>query len=158
MSLAGRFGDAFLQTLTTVQVTLYWAVDLPRRLLFKVVIAASAVLAVGSEFLQAALPNGRIFDPVDIAANFLGSALAIAGCTWYHKRMLERKRQRKLQGYGLVEGGEADGDVELGESSHQGQELGVIAEDDDDGAEAWDDIGEGSNTEDDGHKDLKPKD
>lgn len=123
-------------------MTLYWAVDLPRRLLLKLVLGASCALAVGSEFLQAALPNDRVFDPVDIAANFLGSALALGLCNWYHKRMLERKRQQKLHGYGLVDREDGD-DVELGESSHAGQELGVIAEDDDDGGEAWDEIGDG---------------
>jgi hypothetical protein len=103
------------------------------------VAGASVVLAVGSEVLQSALPNDRAFDPVDIAANFLGSILAMALCTWYHKRMLERKRQHKLQGYGLVQREDTD-DVELGDTSHEGQELGVIGEEDDDDGAAWDNM------------------
>ena len=99
-------------------------------------------LAVGSEFLQAALPNGRNFDPIDIVANLVGTSLALTLCGWYHKRMLERKRKRKLQGYGIVADGEGEQDVELGEGGSSSQEMGVVAEDEDDGGgEAWDDIG-----------------
>ena len=95
---------------------------------------------MGSEVLQHLLPNGRSWDYVDVIANLMGELLALALCSWYHKRMLERKRQRKLQGYGLVHG--EDEDVELGESSHSGQELGVVREEDDDeNGEAWDEIG-----------------
>ena len=92
--------------------------------------------------MQAALPNGRDFDPIDIVANIIGSSLALALCQWYHKRMLERRRRRKLQGYGLVAAGEGEDDLELGEGGSSGQELGIVAEDDsDDGGEAWDEIG-----------------
>ena len=100
------------------------------------------VLAVASEFLQAALPNGRNFDPIDIVANLVGTSLALTLCGWYHKRMLERKRRRKLQGYGVVADGEGEQDVELGEGGSSSQEMGVVAEDEDDGGEAWDDIAE----------------
>jgi hypothetical protein len=66
--------------------------------------------------------NGREFDPYDIAANMLGSFIAIGACTWYHKRMLERKRTARQ--YNLVPGEE---DVELGEDIGvpDGQESGV---------------------------------
>jgi TATA-binding protein-associated factor Taf7 len=66
--------------------------------------------------------NGREFDPYDIVANLLGAAVAIGACTWYHKRMLDRKRQARQ--YNLVSGEE---DVELGEgaSDHERQESGV---------------------------------
>jgi len=73
------------------------------------------------------LPNGRNFDLYDIVANIVGSLSALAICSWYHKRMLERKRDRK---YHLVSGEE--GDVELGEGSggerggDGGQESGVV--------------------------------
>ena len=91
-----------------------------------------------SEVVQALLPNDRVFDPIDIAANVLGSFAALALCAWYHRRMLERRRRRKLQGYGIVEG---EDDVEVGEAGSGRQELGVVAEEDDDeGGEAWDDI------------------
>ena len=124
------------------QLTLYWSLDLPRRLVLKLVLTSMLFLSIGSEFLQAALPNGRTFDPADIIANLVGTALALSICGWYHKRMLERKRRRKLQGYGVVEGGDGAEDVELGEGGSSGQEMGVLAEDEEDSGEAWDDIGE----------------
>ena len=56
--------------------------------------------------------------------------------------MLERRRRRKLQGYGLADPGEGENDLELGEGGSSGQELGVVAHNDsDDGGEAWDEIG-----------------
>ena len=71
----------------------------------------------------------------------LGSIAALALCAWYHRRMLERRRRRKLQGYGIVGTGEGEEDVELGETGSNRQELGVVAEEeDDDGGEAWDSI------------------
>lgn len=61
----------------------------------------------------------RPFDPYDILANFVGSALALSACTWYHKRMLERRRAAR--GYAAVvgiddndDGNPQDGHVELG--------------------------------------------
>lgn len=68
--------------------------------------------------LQAFLPNGRDFDPYDVLANVLGSGTALAMCSWYHKRMLERRRQSKH--YDIVPGDElneedAERDLELGE-------------------------------------------
>lgn len=90
-------------------------------------------LGVGSEFLQGFLPNGRDFDFYDIVANLVGSLGALGLCSWYHKRMLERKRQRKT--YTAVPGeddGEDDGggdpgheDIELGEGVVGAQESGV---------------------------------
>ncbi len=125
-----------------MQLTAYWSVELPRRLLLKFVLSGMLALAVASELAQGALPNGRDFDPLDIAANVIGSVLALALCGWYHKRMLERRRRRKLQGYGLVDGA-APEDVELGESGGSEPELGATAtaaEEDDEGGEAWDDM------------------
>ena len=88
-----------------------------------------------SELLQAFLPNARQFDPLDIAANFVGSGTALGLCTVYHKRMLERKRRRK--GYGAVPEG-AEDDVEL-----QGQESGVVDREADEDNEIWDDMDTG---------------
>lgn len=68
------------------------------------------------------LPNGLQFDPLDIAANVVGSLLALGLCTMYHKRMLDRRRRAK--GYSTVpQDGEGE-DLELG-----GQEIGVVVED-----------------------------
>lgn len=81
--------------------------------------------------MQAILPNHREFDPLDILANVVGSALAIGLCSWYHKRMLERKRKNKH--YDIVPGedegelgDDAERDVELGEGVGQ-QETGVVS-------------------------------
>jgi hypothetical protein len=68
------------------------------------------VLGIGSEILQALLPNGRSFDPFDVLANIIGSLGAIGLCTWYHKRMLDRRRKAR---FGALLDGAGD-DVELG--------------------------------------------
>lgn len=81
-------------------------------------IVCTLVLGVGSEFLQSFLPNDRDFDLYDIVANVVGSLAGLGLCSWYHKRMLERRRQHKS--YNTVPG-QGDDDVELGE----GQESGV---------------------------------
>jgi len=65
--------------------------------------------------------------------------------------MLERKRKRKLEGYGLM-AGEGEGDLELGEVGSSGQEIGItdrLDDDDDETGEAWDEIGgsEGAESE-----------
>ncbi len=75
-------------------------------------IICTAILGIGSEFLQGFLPNGRTFDGYDIVANIVGSLGAVGLCSWYHKRMLERKRQKKS--YTAVPG-EDEEDLELGE-------------------------------------------
>lgn len=67
------------------------------------------------------MQNGRDFDPYDILANVIGSMGAIGASTWYHKRMLDRKRQAK---YDVVPGEDVEHDVELGEGSG-GQETGI---------------------------------
>lgn len=69
------------------------------------------VLGIGSEFLQFIIPNGREFDVYDIVANVVGSLAAIGLSSWYHLRMLERKRLAKS--YQVVPGDEQD--LELGE-------------------------------------------
>jgi len=84
---------------------------------------------------------------VDIAANALGGLLALAASAWYHKRMLERKRRRKLAGYGLVaEADTMEADLELGEVGVDGREddegrADAVEEGEaDDDGEAWDDL------------------
>lgn len=84
-------------------------------------VICTLILGVGSEFLQSFLPNDRDFDIYDIVANVVGSLLGLGLCAWYHKRMLERRRQQKT--YQAVPGEDGE-DVELGESSG-GQETGV---------------------------------
>ena len=74
-------------------------------------------LGIGSEFVQSFLPNDRDFDLYDIVANVVGSLVAVGLCSWYHKRMLERRRRHKT--YTAVPG-EDDADVELGEGHSNG--------------------------------------
>jgi hypothetical protein len=87
------------------------------------------VLGIGSEILQALLPNGRSFDPYDVLANIIGSLGAIGLCTWYHKRMLDRRRKAR---FGALLDGAGD-DVELGVNGAEHreglnpQESGVTA-------------------------------
>jgi VanZ family protein len=115
-----HLGIFFLLTLV-----FYWILDTTRRrTLHLTLVVCTGVLGVGSEFLQGFLANGREFDLYDLIANVMGSLVAIGLCSWYHKRMLERKRQKK--GYGAVPGEDGDEeDVELGVMGAAQQEEGV---------------------------------
>ncbi|KAK7989871.1 VanZ-like protein [Apiospora arundinis] len=122
-----------LLTFFLLTVVFYWIVDTNRRrTLHFTLVVCTAILGVGSEFLQGFLPNGRVFDLYDIVANVVGSLAGLALCNWYHKRMLERKRSRRGVGnYNAVPGEDIE-DVELGESSvltadHDGQEEGIMS-------------------------------
>ena len=118
--------DKFLHFLTFLLLTtaFYWIVDTNRHRTLKLTLTVcTLVLGVGSEVLQGLLPNGRDFDLFDIVANVVGSLGSLGLCTWYHQRMLERRRSRRQ--YGAVPG-EEDDDLELGE----GHESGVVNGDD----------------------------
>ncbi|KAK8050703.1 hypothetical protein PG994_012433 [Apiospora phragmitis] len=116
-----------LFTFFLLTVVFYWIVDTNRRRTSHLtLVVCTAVLGVGSEFLQAFLPNGRVFDLYDIVANVVGSLAGLALCNWYHKRMLERKRSRRA--YNAVPGEDVH-DVELGESqalTDGDQEEGIV--------------------------------
>lgn len=100
----------------------YWILDTTRRRnLNLTLLVCTAIIGVGSEFLQSIIPNGRTFDVYDILANTAGSLTAVALSSWYHKRMLERKRAAKQ--YMTVPGDE-ETDLELGEGV-SGQESGT---------------------------------
>jgi len=102
----------------------YWILDTSRRRnLNLTLLICTGFLSVGSEILQGFLPNGRNFDFYDIVANVVGSLLALALSTWYHMRMLERKRLAKH--YQVVPGDE-EADLELGEGVGA-QESGTTA-------------------------------
>lgn len=77
-------------------------------------ITCTVALGIGSEIIQHIIENGRIFDIFDIVANVVGSLGAVGLCSWYHKRMLERRRKARFGT--LVDGAAAD-DVELGVTS-----------------------------------------
>ncbi|KAK4131394.1 hypothetical protein BT67DRAFT_427413 [Trichocladium antarcticum] len=108
-----------LATFFLLTLAFYWVVDTSRRRTLNLTLAVcTAGLAVGSEVLQAVLPNGRSFDVLDVAANVAGSLAALGVCSWYHKRMLERKRLRKYTAVPSGAGGDGlDGalDLELGD-------------------------------------------
>ncbi|CAH0037380.1 unnamed protein product [Clonostachys solani] len=109
-------------TFFVLTVVFYWIVDTNRRrTLHMTLIVCTLILGIGSEFLQSFLPNGREFDMYDIVANLVGSLAGLGLCAWYHKRMLDRRRQRKT--YNAVPG-EDEADLELGE----GHETGVTDE------------------------------
>lgn len=113
------------------QVSFYWILETSRRrLIHLTLLLITGLFAIGSEILQALLPNDRDFDPYDILANVVGSGLALALCSWYHRRMLERRRRGK--NYDLVPG-EEERDLELGEGAGQ-QETGRIEGDAGEGA------------------------
>lgn len=61
----------------------------------------------------------RAFDPLDILSNIIGSAAGLLLCTWYHRRMLERKRLAKNP-YQPVSG---DDDVEFDQGAEELRDL-----------------------------------
>ncbi|KAF2764286.1 hypothetical protein EJ03DRAFT_331961 [Teratosphaeria nubilosa] len=102
--------------------TFYWILETSRRRVINLtLIVCTAGLSIGSEFVQAFLPNGRDFDPFNVLANVVGSALALGLSSWYHKRMLERKRKNKH--YDIMPG-EEGGEDELGRDVELGQAVG----------------------------------
>lgn len=134
LQLSIYINDKLLHALTffLLTVVFYWILDTNRRrTLHFTLVVCTLCLGVGSEFLQGFLPNGRDFDFYDIVANLVGSLAALGLCSWYHKRMLERKRMRKS--YTAVPDGEHEQqqleDIELGEGGGGGlvgaQESGV---------------------------------
>jgi len=121
--------DKVLHSVTFFIITtsFYWILETSRRRVVNLtLVICTAGLGIGSEILQGLLPNDRDFDLYDILANVIGSGLALLACSWYHKRMLERRRQSKT--YDIVPGEELDEqDLELGEGvGTSEQETGVI--------------------------------
>ncbi len=135
----------------------YWILDTSRRRnLNFTLLVCTGILGIGSEFLQSVIPNGRTFDFYDIVANIVGSLGALALSSWYHMRMLERKRLAKH--YQVVPG-EEEHDLELGEGVGA-QESGTVSaaaperslEEEVDGwdeniEDAWDDEGQDITTD-----------
>ncbi|TVY59603.1 Uncharacterized protein LSUE1_G009020, partial [Lachnellula suecica] len=118
--------DKLLHAVTFFLLTtcFYWILDTSRRRALNLtLLICPGLLGVGSEFLQELLPNDRDFDFNDIVANVAGSLAALGLSTWYHMRMLERKRLAKH--YQPV-AGEDDIDVELGEVGMGPQQEGEI--------------------------------
>jgi hypothetical protein len=112
----------------------YWILDTSRRRTLNLsLLVCTGILGIGSEILQNLLPNGRQFDFYDIVANLVGSLAALALSTWYHLRMLERKRLAKH--YAVVPG-EEEHDLELGEGVGA-QESGTVGATLEDEVENW---------------------
>jgi VanZ family protein len=122
--------DKFLHVVTFFFLSLvfYWIPDTTRRRSLQLtLLICTLALGIGSEIVQAILPNDRPFDPFDILANLVGSLGAVGLCSWYHRRMLERRRKAR---FGAL-GDEREDDVELGgaggsESGLGPQESGVM--------------------------------
>lgn len=115
--------DKVLHVVTFFLLSLifYWIPDTTRRrTLHLTLVVCTLALGVGSEIVQGILPNGRSFDPFDLLANIVGSLGAVGLCTWYHRRMLERRRKSR---FGSM--GDGDDDVELGMSPGHRDEEGL---------------------------------
>ncbi|KAI9370103.1 hypothetical protein BJX61DRAFT_516730 [Aspergillus egyptiacus] len=118
-----------LVTFFFLSLIFYWIPDTSRRrTLHLTLVVCTLALGLGSEILQSILPNGRSFDPFDVLANVVGSLGAVGLCSWYHRRMLERRRKARFGSMG--EGGEDDVELGMGSGNHDGdlggQESGVI--------------------------------
>ncbi|KAI9885229.1 MAG: Transcriptional activator spt7 [Watsoniomyces obsoletus] len=122
-----HFIDFFLLT-----ITFYFLLDASRRRVINfTLILCTFSLGIGSEILQALVPNGRSFDIYDIAANLLGSLTALGLCSWYHKRMLERKRlARRYHAVPTTEE-DAEAGLDAGMEMPERDNHSVVANDDD---------------------------
>ncbi|KAN0070489.1 hypothetical protein V8E54_011358 [Elaphomyces granulatus] len=115
-----------LVTFFLLSLIFYWIPDTTRRRTLQMtILVCTLVLGIGSEIVQALLPNGRSFDPFDVLANLVGSLGAVGLCSWYHRRMLDRRRKAR---FGALADG-AEDDVELGigtgdNAAHDGAALG----------------------------------
>jgi VanZ family protein len=96
-----------LVTFFLLSLIFYWIPDTTRRRTLQMtILACTLVLGIGSEIVQALLPNGRSFDPFDVLANIVGSLGAVGLCSWYHRRMLDRRRKARFGA--LADGAEDD--------------------------------------------------
>jgi VanZ family protein len=123
-----------LATFFLLSLAFYWIPDTSRRrAMHTTLFVCTLILGIGSEVMQGLLPNGRPFDPFDVLANAVGSLGAVGLCSWYHRRMLERRRKAR---FGALADGRGEDDVELGvgtggeavpDRGTSGQETGVMS-------------------------------
>ncbi|KAF8465929.1 hypothetical protein BDZ91DRAFT_725964 [Kalaharituber pfeilii] len=124
--------DKFLHFITFFFLTVcfYWILETSRRRVVNLTFfVITLILGTSSEFVQSLVNPERLFDPYDILANILGSGLALLLMQWYHKRMLERRRNAKTRYHAVAtEEGNADLelDLEVGPSDEQ-SELSSMA-------------------------------
>lgn len=77
----------------------YWIFDTTRKQCINLTgIFIGAIGGIGSEFLQSLLAAPeRQFDPFDILFNLIGCLCAILLCSWYHNRLLKRRRNARYR-------------------------------------------------------------
>lgn len=91
--------DKALHFITFFALTLvfYWVIDTSRKRCINMTLGVCTLIGgIGSEFVQSFVPY-REFDSNDIVCNVTGSLIALAMCTWYHKRLAERRRQARYK-------------------------------------------------------------
>lgn len=102
-------GSAFF----VLSLLCYWSVDLPRkRAVNATLILVTAIMGIGSEFLQHFFTT-REFDYRDIGANIAGSLFATVVSSWYHGRLVERRRKARYNRLRSNLGSEVEQQVEL---------------------------------------------
>ncbi|KAJ6028271.1 hypothetical protein N7540_003847 [Penicillium herquei] len=117
--------DKFLHLFTffLLSLTFYWILDTTRRrTLHLTLLVCTLGLGVGSEVVQGLLPNDRPFDPFDIVANVVGSLGAVGLCSWYHRRMLDRRRKSR---FGATDAGDDDVELGVGVGDHSLRDEGL---------------------------------
>jgi len=106
-----------LVTFFLLSLVFYWIPDTTRRRTLQMtILVCTLALGIGSEIAQALLPNGRSFDPFDVLANIVGSLGAVGLCSWYHRRMLDRRRKARFGA--LADGAEDDVELGIGTGDH----------------------------------------
>lgn len=77
----------------------YWIFDATRKQCMNFTgVFIGGVGGIGSEVLQSVVSApDRQFDPLDILFNLLGCILAIVLCSWYHNRLLQRRRNTRYK-------------------------------------------------------------
>ncbi|RPB25503.1 hypothetical protein L211DRAFT_805994, partial [Terfezia boudieri ATCC MYA-4762] len=97
-SISPPINDKVLHFFTffLLALTFYWILETTRRRAVNFTFVSITLIAsILSEILQPLVNSTRLFDPLDILANALGSLTALGLNGWYHKRMLSRKREKK---------------------------------------------------------------
>ncbi|KAG5928774.1 hypothetical protein E4U42_008029 [Claviceps africana] len=120
LQLEQYVNDKILHVITFFVLTIvfYWIVDTNRRrTLNMTLMVCTLCLGIGAELVQSTFLSDRDFDIYGIVANVVGSLLGVGLCSWYHKRMLDRKRNKKT--YNAVPDRDEE-DVELGSTQESG--------------------------------------
>ncbi|POS86278.1 hypothetical protein EPUL_001203 [Erysiphe pulchra] len=96
----------------------YWILDTSRRRSFNfTLLVCTGVLGVGFEFVQSLLSTSHALDLYVVLANLVGSLSALGLCSWYHVRMLGRKRLAKQ--YKVVAQDEVELEAAIGSGTQE---------------------------------------